>query len=231
MSNYKELVSKVLLRLENPVDGRTHLAVKEAINDAMKHLARAKDWDELMILDTTNAETAASTKFYHLVDDWSLTRPKDIYTLRYMDENSSRKLIYVPARRLDEVIPYTESLGTGKPNWYTRRGDEIELIRVPDADKSVYVFYSQWPEVLSDDTDEPVYSDLDDVIVALATDITGGILENAISDWTAKARELLGISIREDLTRPDRTLIARPFRPQQPVLGEYWKNPFVMKDP
>lgn len=230
MATFEELVSKILLRLDRN-DGRARLATEESINDALKYIARVKDFDELMVLDTTNAATVIDTKLYHLVDDWGLTRPKSLYTLRYMDESSSRKLIYVPASRLDAVIPYTEQLGTQRPNWYTRRGDEVELIPIPNAAKSVYIFYSQWPAILSGAL-EPPYSDLDDVIITLSTDIATGILDKSFGNYVQRARELLGLAVREDITRPDRTFIAQPFQAaDEAVQGEYWLDPFIQKDP
>jgi hypothetical protein len=171
------------------------------------------------------------TKLYHLVNDWGLTRPKDLYTLRYMDESNSRKLIYVPVSRLDEILPYTEQFGSRKPKWYTRRGEEIELIPIPNAAKSIYVFYSQWPAILSADDDEPPYSDLDDVIEVLATDIAEGILSGAFGNYIQRARELLGTAVQEDISRPDRALFAQPFQADEPVYGEYWADPFVRRDP
>jgi hypothetical protein len=148
-----------------------------------------------------------------------------------MDEQKSRKLEYIPPRLLDEVFPYVLSLGTQKPTHYTRRGNEVELVAVPDEAKPVYVFYSQWPEELIKDNDEPPFQNLDDVIIQLAEDIARGALEGSRSNYVLRAKELLGTALREDITRPDRTLVARPFQAGELMIGEYWKNPFIKSDP
>jgi len=228
---FEELYKRVLLRLEK-ADGKALLAAKEGINSAQKVIVRVQDFDELVVTDTTNALTEASTATYALVDDWGLTRPKDILSLRYMDEGESIKLVYVPPRSMDEVLPYTLTLGERKPYWYTQRGTSVELIPVPDEEKSVYVMYTQWPTPMTDDSAEmDLPDDVDDVMVALGTDIAQSILVNEVKDWVARARALLSGSAREEGSRPDRMLIAQPFRVGSKAYGEYWKQPFVKHNP
>ena len=231
-TTYQELYQRVLLRLGNLAsDGRALLAAKEAVNTAHKAIARVQDFDELLVLDTTNAATVASTKTYHLEDDWGLTRPKDLLTVRYMDGNNSRKLTRLTARELDEKIPYVEGLGEQKPRWYIRRGNSVELIPVPDEAKDVYVYYSQWPKVLTEDSDTTSYSDLDDVIIALGTEIALAVLEGTHADWDARARAYLASAVKDNRSRPDRTWVARPFEVAPGVTGEPWKDPFVKSYP
>ena len=230
-TTYKELYGKVLFRLNRGEDGRALIAAKEAVNDAHKAIARVQDFDELKVLDTTNAATVASTKTYHLVDDWGLTRPKDLFTLRYMDDSSSRKLVYLTARELDNKIPYVEGIGEQRPKYYTRRGLSVELIPVPEEAKSIYVYYSQWPLPLSDDTDQTSYEMLDDVIIALATDMALAALEGTYTDWTTRAREYLSSSVGETRSRPDHEWVAAPFSTERVFTGEPWKDPFVKEYP
>jgi hypothetical protein len=232
LSTYKELYQKVLFRL-NKSDGRALLAAKEAVNDAHKIIARVKDFDCLMVLDTENAWTVADQSTYHLVTDWGLTNPKDLYTLRYMDEGSSRKLEYVTGRRLDDVVPWTEIFGTQKPYYYTRRGKSIELIPIPNEAAQVYVFYSQWPVELTEDDDESSYTgeSLDDVVISLSTRMADASLSDTSGDWESLAQSLLTGSFLENESRPDRILVAQPFRVQRPRYGEWWKHPFILKDP
>lgn len=232
-TTYKELYQKVLLRLES-TDGKALLASKESINDAQKVIARVQDFDELKVLDTSNALTVASTKTYHLTDDWGLTRPKDLYYLKYMDEGSSRKLTYVPPRTVAESLPYEEILGEEKPKWYARRGNNIDLIPIPSEAKSIYIYYSQWPTILDSDTDETDYVDIDDVIIALGTEMADAILQGVTgTNWSGRAGALLKGSVMEDAYRPDQDYYAQPFRAsrESAPLGEYWKMPFVKKAP
>ena len=55
-TNFKELKRQVMLRMPS-VDGRTVLAVEQAINDAHKVIAMVKDFDDLKVLDIANAAT------------------------------------------------------------------------------------------------------------------------------------------------------------------------------
>ncbi|MCW7076426.1 MAG: hypothetical protein OCU18_03930 [Candidatus Syntrophoarchaeum sp.] len=235
-TTYRTLYSKVLFRLGMGEDGRALFAAREAVNDAQKYIARVTDFEELKVLDTDNASTAAGTKTYHLTDDWGLTRPKDLITLRYMDEGSSGKLVALSARELDEKLPYVESIGETVPKWYTRRGNNIDLVPVPSEAKSIYIFYSQWPLVLSDDSDETSYENIDDVIVALASDIAATMVRKEtqeygtklLENWPQRAREYLGLAVREHNYKPDMTYIAQPFGTGNTGFsGEPWKDPFV----
>ena len=232
-TTYKTLYQKVLLRL-NSEDGRALLAAKEGVNDAQKVIVRIEDFDELKVLDTSGTPvTVASTKTYHLVDDWSLTRPKDIISLRYMDGTSSRKLEYIAPRRLDKFLPYPEQSGDQRPVGYTRRGLNLELIPVPEEAKSIYVYYTQWPLVLTADADEmQLPDDVEDVVVGLATEIANAIVEGVTeTNWTPRARAMLAGAVTEEAYKPDHEYIARPFNPRAEPIGEYWKDPFIKRSP
>ena len=231
-TTFGELIRQVSLKLKRN-DGLALLAIKDGINDAHKNIARVKDFDELVLLDTTNAKTAAGVKSYHITTDLALVRPKDIYTIRYMDGVNSRKLEYVSPREIDEKIPYTEIFTTGRPKWYTRRGMSIELFRIPDAIKSLYILHSQWPIVLSADSDTTPYLYLDDVIITLGADIASSTLEGGgVTSWFERAKQLLGIVLKEDETRPDIFYVAQPFSARERrVLGSYWLNPWQKGQP
>ena len=231
-TTFGELIRQVSLKLKRN-DGLAFLAIKDGINDAHKNIARVKDFDELVLLDTTNAKTAVGVKSYHITTDLGLVRPKDIYSIRYMDGVNSRKLEYVSPREIDEKIPYTEIFTTGRPKWYTRRGMSIELFRIPDAIKSLYILHSQWPMVLSADSDTTPYLYLDDVIITLGADIASSTLEEGgVTSWFERAKQLLGIVLKEDETRPDIFYVAQPFSARERrVLGSYWLNPWQKGQP
>jgi len=232
-TQFKELKRKVLLRMKDKTDGRTLLAVEEAINEAHKAIASVRDFDELVTLDTSHAVTVASQKLYHIETNLALVRPKDIYSIRYMDDANSRKLTYVPPQELDSRIPYTEQLAIGRPTWYTRRGMYLEFIRIPDAAKPLYIQHSQWPATLSGDTDETPYVNKDHVIVALSVDIAYTILDGGSGNWIQRALQLLGVAASEDRARPDVRPVARSFdaSASRGPTGEYWKNPFIKENP
>lgn len=225
-ATYAELKRQVLLKLKKN-DGLAILATEQAINDALKMIATVKDFDELMALCTT-AATVDGTKSYSMDSDLALTRPKDIYSIRLMDTDNSRKLQYVPFQQLDNLIPYTEQTGEGRPSYYTRRGRDIELYQIPDAAYTLYIQYSKWPATLDEDTDTIEYVNIDPAIVQLAADMAQASLDGTDVDWMQRAVTLLGMVTREEGSRPDERLVARPFCPVPPGLpGEYWNNPFI----
>ena len=231
-TTYKEFVRRVMINLQPRNDGIVVMAVEQAVNDAQKVIACVKDFDELMTLDTTNAATVADQKLYHVEDDFSLVRPKDLYSMRLMDTANSRKLTYIPFRALDDRIPYTEMTGTGKSKYYTVRGNYVELYPIPDDAYDLYVQHSQWPAEMDEETDETPFANIDHVIIALSTAMALSSLEGGSSDWMAQATKLLGISTKEDDIRPDRTFVAQPFcSTRYPPLGQYWLNPFVKRQP
>jgi hypothetical protein len=228
---FSEFKRQVLLKVQRS-DGLTTLATEQAINDAQKVIASVKDFDELMTLDTANAVTAVDQKLYNIDTGLGLTRPKDIYSIRLMDTDNSRKLTYVSLRKLDEVVPYTEMIGTGRSTYYTIRGRNIELYRIPDAIYHLYIQHSQWPTVQANDSDVTDYLNIDHVIVALATEMTIASLEGTSTDWFARAKQLLGIALNEEETRPDQVFVAQPFNPYKVgPMGEYWLNPWVKHQP
>lgn len=230
-TTYEELWRKVLLRLDSS-EGRAVLFSKEAVNDAHKWVARAKDFDELMVWDTTNAATVIDQEAYHLVDDWALTRPKDVYSIvYYTGDTGSVKLVWKDAQEFDEMYPYPSGGGGSDPEIYTQKGEKVFLQPIPDSVVVCRVYYSQWPLVLVDDDDESSYNDIDDVIIALGYDIAQASLTNiGITDWSKRAATLLSGGIREHSTRPDQRYIANPFRSGRRSVGEYWTNPMVKEN-
>ena len=228
-TTFGELIRQTMFKLQPRNDGVTLIAVEAAINDAQKVIAQVAEFDELMTLDTTSATTVADKKSYHVDSDWNLVRCKDIYSIRLMSEGESRKLVYVPFRKLDELIPYTELTGTGKPSWYTQRGKSYELYSVPDDSYSLYIQHSQWPSVLDEDSDQTEFENIDHVIITLSADMALASLEGGAPDWFTRAKQLLGVMINSQ-GKPDQTRVAQPFSSiHSSCPGEYWNNPFCKK--
>jgi hypothetical protein len=231
-TTYGELIRRVMLNLQPRADGITRLAVEQAINDAHKVIACVKDFDDLMVLDVTHAATVADTKLYHVETNFLLVRPKDIYSIRLMDDADSRKLTYVSFRDLDKYVPYTEITGTGRPTYYTVRGNSVELYPIPDAIYNLYIQHSQWPPLLVEVTDETCYVNIDFVITSLATDMALTSLDGGSGDWLSRATQLLGMASSEDEVRPDEFHVAQPFSPTRVTYtGSYWLNPWIKSQP
>jgi hypothetical protein len=153
-----------------------------------------------------------------------------LITIRYIDDASSRKLIWVPLSKFDALIPYPEQVSTGRPKFYLQRGMYLDFYPIPDANKALYITHSQWPANLANETDETPFINMDDIIVMLGVEIGTAILTKGggYTDWSKRARELLGIIISETRDRPDRLHIAQPFSisDSRPV-SDYWLNPWV----
>ena len=229
---YSELQRRVFLGFPR-TDGEAFLAVKQAINDALTALVSTGKFDALLERDLTNAETVDGQRTYHLVDDLGLTLPKDIDSIILHADSNSRKLAYVAPRELDLKIPYPERFGEGKSQWYTRYGENIELIRIPNDAYSLYIRYSKWPTALTDDSDEsPLSAQWDHVLVFLSKDIANAYLNEEYVNFTEKAMSYLKLGLAESRTRPDETLVAQPFETDAEYrgVGESWKDPFVKRD-
>ena len=225
-TNYKELKRLTLLGFPN-LTGDLQLIVEQAINDAHKCIARSEDFPELMVWDITNAFTVASQKRYHLETDLHLVRPKDIYSIKLMDTGSSRKLRQLNEQDLDRWIPYPESAGTGRSDYYIQFGEYLELYKIPGYAYPLYIRHSQWPAVLALDGDVTPYLHIDDVIVQLSKEITMGYVNQTLTDFTPRAKVLLKGAVAEDRSKPDMFPIAQGFRQGPLPLGEYWKDPFI----
>lgn len=228
-----ELRRRVLLGMPFEQKGELLLSVDQAVNDALRAIATVRDFDDLIVTDTTHAATVDGQKTYHWVTHWGLTRPKKIYSIRCMDTTSSRKLEYVSANELDKVLPYAEQLSEGLPTHYTDAGSgNFELLRIPDAAYSLYIRYSQWPNTLANETDETPYSNLDMQTIFLAKDITNAYLHGEYIDFTQRASFYLSGGISEDKRQPDRKLVAQPFSAtvDESGSGETWNDPFVRRN-
>ena len=233
MSNttFQELKRKVFLGFPR-TDGEALIAVESAINDALRAIASVKDFDELIITDITNALTVDGQKTYNWIDDWALTRPKKIYSIRLMSTTLSRKLTYIPPSNLDRILPYAETLSEAKTTHYTPAGEgSFELLPIPDAAYNLYIRYSQWPSTLIEETDQTPYANLDSATIFLAKDIANAYLSGEYLDFSTRAAGYLSMGVKEEDRQPDHRRIAQPFSTQEVVVGEYWKNPFVRRDP
>ena len=229
-TSFAALRKRVLLGFPR-IDGEAIVAVDQAINDALQAIATVRDFDELIITDTTHAATVDGQKSYDWVTDWGLTRPKKIYTIRLMDEEMSRKLIWVPPSEVDALLPYAQRLSEGYSTHYTSAGEgNFELIRIPDAAYPLYIRYSQWPATLTAETEETPYANLDKETVFLAKDIANAYLSGDYFDFTQRAVTYLSGGIDEDKRQPDRLRCAQPFtttESRQP--GTPWLDPFVRR--
>ena len=223
----KELRRKVLMGFKE-VDGGDILIAEEAINLACRSIAEVQNFEEMLVYDTTSAKISVDVSRYHLVDNWFLTRPKDILSIRAMDEHNSIKLKHLTGQALDEFMPYPEGQASQTPTYYYKSGDWVEVFPIPDAALDVYVRYYQWPLVLTEDTDECSYEKIDGSVIALARDIFIALRSALPLDSVAKAKAYLSLATSNDRSAPDDRPIARGYRSGQGrYSGEPWNDPFI----
>jgi hypothetical protein len=132
------------------------------INRALRIMANSYTFEDMR--KTYSSATIADQKLYNYP-----TGLKDVYSLRLIDGASSRKITAMNQRRFDEQFPYPEQQATGRPYLYIDYGSYFQLHRVPDAAYTIHMRCSIFPPVLDSDTAEPLLTNLDTAIIALAS--------------------------------------------------------------
>lgn len=210
-----------------PLPEEVMLVVEQAVNDAILTLCSLVDLPDIFVTDTANAETVHAQKTYLLTTDLLLTRPKDIFSVRLINDTASANLKYVPHKEWDEANPYPEGTAEGTPSKYTLVGNSMELFRVPDDVYPLYIRYNQWPVALVEDADVCVLDNMDIQIVFLAKDIANAYMNGGYLDFTARAKEYLKLGRTVAQREPNLRLKANPFNPtaNYTPTGEYWNDP------
>ena len=151
--------------------------VRTYINWGQKRIARSHNFHELNVLQTT-AATVTSVQSYPMssgTNNLGLTRPKDILSIRLIDSENSRILTRWHYRKFDRHYPYPTNYTTGRPSIYCRRGNSLEMFRIPNAAYTLYIFYPQWPSDLATGTQSSDFTNKDQLILA------AGVLETYLA--------------------------------------------------
>lgn len=224
-----ELKARVISRISTD-NAVIQTAAEDGINSAIDTLCMLQDFDELTSLSTSST-TSPNKKIYDLETDFGLVRPKDILSIRLIDGSSSKKLTFVPPQELDQKIPYTEIYLTGRPSFYTRRGKQIELFRIPDKEYPLHIFYIQWHPKLVDGTDTLLVQKIAPIVIELATAHVYSVISGSPAfDIVRMAQTMIGTTRKDITTRPDDFYVARKFDSQKVYKpAEYWIDPFVRR--
>mgnify|MGYP000176748800 CR=1 FL=1 len=118
------------------------------VNWGQRRIARMHSFHELNQL-YTGASLVADQKRYHWTSDLGLTRPKDIFDIRLIDGENSRKIERWNPRRFDRIYPRPENYTTGRPKIYIRWGPYLEFFKIPDDSYPLYIRYPQWASELT----------------------------------------------------------------------------------
>lgn len=224
--NRGEIVTEV-----EAVIGRTDMTsqVQTYVNWAIRRITRTHLWSELYTFDKTSLDTTASTETVSLSSMSPAVRV--ILSLVLEDGANSRKLIKVLPRHWDKIVSDPSQYAEGGSTWYTKKGSNIHLFKIPDAAYDLWINFSAWCAELTTDGNSPDLTNKDDLIVT-ATALEAAYAINDTEDikmWEARYNRLLGEAIGSDMEDPDWSPVARGYSSgaEDYHTGEYWKNPFV----
>jgi len=218
-----------LTQMENEIrynlGGRTDLDSRLVtfLNWAQTEIARQYTFRELQQTDTT--KTTVDGQDYIAAP----TGIKDLFSIRLLDGTSSRKLIYVPDRTFDALVPKPDEYTEGRPSHFYVWGGNFYLWRIPDDAYSTRIRYSSWPTDLSGSGDTSDLVKLDEALVALATAKAFDSVdadEKKIYRWSNRARYHINLAIRNDKDSYTDEVISSDYRLSESG-PDYWKDPFV----
>lgn len=215
-----ELEAEVQYSLGNRTDLDDRLI--RFLNIAQDELTRLYPWSELETL--VQATIQPSVKIISLP-----TTPRDIRSIRIIDDSRSRKLQYLTPRQFDEFIPYPEWYSEYTPSVYTSYRNTIEVWRIPEKEYPVQLRYVAWATAFTSDSD--VASDFeykDDILIAMATAWALNTLgeHDKASRWYNSANYNIRKAIAEEVARDTDSSVRNPSNIQAGV-GQYWANPFI----
>ena len=122
-----------------------------------------------------------------------------IYDIRLIDGAMSRKLIAMPARRLDLFEPFVAQCNVARPTHYIEWKDWISLYPIPDATYVIKIRYYKWQTAFATTASTAEIENIDDIIISAAAmyvwKILGepeqaAIMEQAVEASLAKCGKL-----------------------------------------
>lgn len=181
------------------------------INLAQRRLARAYDFSDLHVsieLDVTVQGDVTVDRFFEITNNI-----RDLFSIRVQYEDDTTKLVFVSTRQMDQLVPDSQEVGTGRPQHYTKWADKYELYPIPNSNYKLLIRASLWPTDLGE-SDVSLFNNKDDLIIDLATNmllISRGQTEDAKPFW-AMYQQGLTEAIEQDSTISDRANLPRGIR-------------------
>ena len=151
--------------------------VVKYLNLGQKRIARFYNFHELNKYNE-NAATITDIKRYPMgngTNNLGLTRVKDIYSIRLIDDAYSRVITRWSPRKFDRIYPYPAKYSTDRPSIYIRWGNDLEFFKIPSGAYTLYIRYSQWAQDLTLGTQVSDYLNKDQLL------ITTGIFETYLA--------------------------------------------------
>jgi len=140
------------------------------LNWGQQRVARFYSFHELNITNES-AATVASISRYPLstgTNNLGLTRPKDIQSIRLIDNHDSRILTRKSPRWFDKHIPLITNYTDARPHIYIRWGNNIEVFRRPDDAYTLYIRYPQWASDLTLTSTSSDFENKDQLLISVA---------------------------------------------------------------
>jgi len=221
----EDMRDEVRENIKRTVDGVSNARINRWLNWGQGYLADLHTYEEMHSNDTSKACTESS-----VVVTWP-TRMKDLYSVTVQDGARSRKLIYVPARSFDKVVPRPATYTEGLPNWYVDYGSTFEVFNIPDDDYPLVIRCSVFPIDFADDDAESTLLRKDALMCGMAT-VFGFYTLRELEDATYWGQQvvppLYEASLTSDHSAEDWVPIARGFQSQPTALmGQWWTSPFT----
>ncbi len=224
--NREEFRDEVRENIRRTTAGVSNARINRWLDWAQQYLCDLHTYEEMRILDKTSLSTSDGDNSLA----WP-TRMKDLYSMTVQDGARSRKLIYVPARSFDTMVPRAATFSENLPEWYVDYGSTFELFPIPDATYICHARISRYAIDFVNDAAESALLRKDALITAVAT--TFGFwslreLEDA-SFWGAEmVPPLYEASLTGDHSGEDWVPVARGFgATASTVQGNWWTNPFT----
>ncbi len=229
LTDLRDEVQRAFALRDDLTDART----TRIINLAQERIARARSFDELgnaRDFSLTYTGTPATDKFHAYSLVTAAFNPKEIFSLRVIDGDESRKLKYKTIRGWDAILPATQELNTDRPVYYTTWNDKFELFPVINKAYTATIRTIDWPTALSGDTDTSDLDHKDEIIIAFATAYLYHSFGNREEGarWFAIGKDQFDMAVAEESERPDAALKPDWAQPSTPFAAgrEYWRDPF-----
>jgi hypothetical protein len=215
-----ELETEIGANLGNRTD--LDARIVNFLNFAQDELVRLYPWSDLETL--VQATIEPSVKIISLP-----STPRDIRSIRIIEDSRSRKLQYMTPRQFDEFIPYPEWYSEYTPSVYTSYRNTIEIWRIPEKQYPVQLRYVAWATAFSSNSD--VASDFDhkdDILIAMATAWAFNTLgeHDKASRWYNTANYNIRKAMEEEIAKDTDSTVKHPDNIGIGH-GKYWANPFI----
>jgi len=230
----EEIQSEVRANLRRSTTALSDARLLVWINWALDIIADLHTFEEMKQKVTDSTTDTVENKSFP-------TSMKDLISIKLISNSNSRKLIYVPERLFDKVIPNPDSVSTDIPTHYVDYGPSYDLFPIPNDTYVLKIRCSIYPTHLASasDTivigdDETPFSRIADKLVCYAATAEGlsSLRESKESTiWWGKFTGAFKVALKTDHSAVDWTPIARPYNARTTVVGDYWLNPLIKSSP